>query len=61
MTERRPWDYNGLPDVQREHEKLQARDPEHDRSSCACCCVTCDLDYAANADPIDEPVKDEPT
>jgi len=26
------------------HEQRQREDPEHDRGSCACCCIDCDVE-----------------
>lgn len=32
----------------RVHEYGQRTDAQHDRSSCACCCITCDLDLESS-------------
>jgi len=42
--------------LQAEHERLQGLDDQHDRSSCWCCCITCDGDYA---EPCSEDENDE--
>lgn len=36
-------------ELQAQHEKAQAEHPDHDRSSCWCCCVDCpDLEHRDN-------------
>lgn len=42
--------------AQAEHDRRLAADPDHDRSSCVCCCFDCeDLDLGPGFDDGDGP------